>query len=592
MTTMKHVAARIEDDPRGERASSVTRILRFTALAALVLACAIPTAMNVVDPDLWGHVRYGQDWLAEGRMPRTATHTFTAEGYPWVNHENAFELSVAWGLQHVSIYGLLVAKCLLGLAIIAAMARTARRHGVPALSAWTLLVLVAASLQAFFPLRPQLFSFALCAAMLVALDRAFVDWQAGGRVRWAPLALVPALMPLWVNSHGGFVAGLCILAAYLGGRSLEALRRRGRDAWRMIVGFSVVGLTSLAATALNPYGLELHRWIARSMWTPQPEITEWLPPTWENPVFLPFVTLAVVAVACLVGTQRRRDWTQIAIIALVGWQAAMHLRHIAFFALVCGFWLPVHWHSALSRLKPQGGWQLFSKLHTVRGAAAPLALLLAVVFGESRILAGRLSDFPVYRSAYPVDALQYMVDRRLSGKLVVAFNWAQYALTALAPETTVGFDGRFDTCYPDEVIDWHFDFLLGECDGLRFRSPNSGPFDREKILAHCQPDLVLIDRRYKGPTEVMHRVGAGQHPAWTLLYSDSIAELWGRTSRYDDPASPHYLPPEQRTLGLRLLQARFQWPALPDRSLWEELDRNETAAVEPVRWTATHASQP
>ncbi len=35
---------------------------------------------------------------------------------------------------------------------------------------------------------------------------------------------------------------------------------------------------------------------------------------------------------------------------------------------------------------------------------------------------------------------------------------------------------------------------------------------------------------------------------WVLLYQDQIAQLWGRATRYDDPSSPNYLPPERRRI--------------------------------------------
>ncbi len=45
-------------------------VLRSSVLCALLLAAALVLSLSdVVDPDLWGHVRYGQDVLAEGRCP-------------------------------------------------------------------------------------------------------------------------------------------------------------------------------------------------------------------------------------------------------------------------------------------------------------------------------------------------------------------------------------------------------------------------------------------------------------------------------------------------------------------------------------------
>lgn len=116
----------------------------------------------------------------------------------------------------------------------------------------------------------------------------------------------------------------------------------------------------------------------------------------------------------------------------------------------------------------------------------------------------------------------------------------------------------------------HFDFLLGDCTGPRERSPQSGPLDGTRAIVYLQPELVLVERRYKNPVAVMASVSQREHAQWTLLYSDSVAQLWGRRSRFDDPESPDYLPPDQRQLNRKLLEASFQWPALPDRSLLDE----------------------
>ena len=108
------------------------RLLKIGVLAMLVLACALPFSLNLVDPDLWGHVQYAKDWMAAGSMPRTATHTYSAAGYPWVNHEIVAEFALALGVEHLGIYVMLVMKCLLGLAIVATMAQyraTAWRAG-------------------------------------------------------------------------------------------------------------------------------------------------------------------------------------------------------------------------------------------------------------------------------------------------------------------------------------------------------------------------------------------------------------------------------------------------------------------------------
>lgn len=575
------------------------RLFKWGTLLALALGCAWPLALNLVDPDLWGHVQYGQDWLAEGQLPRTATHTFTAEGYRWINHENIAELALAFGYEYLGGTGMLVAKCLIGMAVVLSMVWIATLRGTNPYIAWIWMLVVTTNLQPFFLLRPQLLSFVYCAITLVVLDRAFCHWQERREIRWGLLWLLPIIVALWVNSHGGFLAGIAIIGAYLGGRILELVLLHplagpprdpgspeasvppakavpGKSAYdnsqviasekidlNKIGLLALVGIACLAATFVNPYGLEMHRWLATSLSQPRPEITEWLAPHPSDPVFWPWLTMIAIAGVSLLASTKRRDWVEIVILSLVVWQSAMHLRHVAFVALLCGYWIAPHLQSALSHLLPsnaaKGGLMALSP-RMRRGA---VVALLAVIALQSFAIDERLKSFPVDRGRYPVDALQFMADRHLDGRLVASFNWAQYAIAALAPDVKLAFDGRYDTCYPTKVVDMHFDFLLGEAGGRRFRGPDSGPIDGTRVLKHGDPDLVLIDRLYETPSSIMRTESEKTNPEWVLLYRDRVAELWGRSSRFDDPTSHDYLPQELRVQDPGPREGAVPWPALP-----------------------------
>jgi len=206
MNTQKSAALAL-DTAAVDTARREYRLLKRLTVLALALACAIPLSLNIVDPDLWGHVQYGQDWLAEGALPRTASHTFTAVDYPWINHENLAELSFAIGYQFLGPHGLLIAKCLLGMTLLLIMAWVAYRRQVHTFVTWPLLMLVAVNLQVFFLLRPQLFSFALCVITLTLLDHAFGEWKASQKIHWQKIWLLPIVFLVWVNAHGGFALG-------------------------------------------------------------------------------------------------------------------------------------------------------------------------------------------------------------------------------------------------------------------------------------------------------------------------------------------------------------------------------------------------
>ena len=271
-------------------------------------------------------------------------------------------------------------------------------------------------------------------------------------------------------------------------------------------------------------------------------------------------------VAAVLRTNKPRDYTHMIILGLTLWQACEHRRHIAFFAVLFGYWMPIHLQALLAQADA-GRRDTGVAGHIAPRVRIALGALLMVAFSVVGFhLYHQLRQIPVRRDGYPVSAFQYMADQQLDGNLVVRFKWAQYAIAAFGtvPEEQgrmrVVFDGRFRTCYPQEIVDLYFDFADGDRPG-RQRSPASPPVDSSRILSYREPHLVLIDRLQKNALSVMQ-----QHQEdWTLLYQDSLAQLWGRTDRYGVATSPDYIPPSQRNISNDLQTGVVAWPALPTR---------------------------
>lgn len=544
--------------------SSLTspRWLTTGIVVLLSLVAANLLAWRSIEPDLWGHIQYGEDWLHAGTMPRTATHTYASPEHPWINHENLFELSVAIGQRTIGGLGLMIVKCLTGLCLLATMVRFAVRRHVPTLAAVAAMIPTAWGLAEFWLMRPQLFSFVFFALLLLAFERAFDRSQpsAPPRMRW--LWLCVPLMIVWTNSHGGFLAGLCVLLAVLGLRGLERLWMHGRAAIPVVGHLALIGLVSIASVFVNPYGWELPYWMLVSLSQPRPEISEWSGLLDAGPAIVPFTVLTVLTILALCWTRRSRNIVELIVLVLIAVQSIGHIRHLAFFALAFGFWMPEHLVSLWERLvawRPSLGQHEEFTPRAARWLKVQLAGVAAVLVS---LLGWTFANFGVDRDEYPVSAIEFMAREHLHGKLVVTFDWAQYALAALSPATTVGFDGRYDTCYPVHVVDMHFDLLFGLDPTRRWRGPDSGPIDPQRVLSYGDPDLVLLNRRADLPAVEL----LANHPDWVLLYSDGLAGLWGRRSRYDDPQSPSYFAEAQRLRSDDRPSGIAAWPGFPGRT--------------------------
>lgn len=583
----------VSSDTRATLAPAATgglaRLVDGLLLTVVLAACGLAVSHHNTDPDLWGHVRYGADVLSDG-LPVETTYSYNADGYRWINHENLAELAFCLGLARWGQPTMLLLKCLLGVGVFYLMYLRASRQGALQLPTFTLLFLVAAALMHSWVMRPQLFSYLFFALLIAGLEWCFAesDEQPAGSV-WQPkrvqwLWLAPLLFVVWANTHGGFAAGLAIFTAYLGCRSLEAIWRGGRPHWRRGVEWAALVLCCILCTWLNPYGWDLHRWMLASIGAPRPEITEWRPPA-LNYVMAPFWVLAGVAVASWLGSRRRRDLTHAVLLALVLWQAVSHRRHIAFFALLVGFWTPLHLQSLWDRFSAARRQTSFGSGLTPATAAFMATVLLVCGGLIGSVLSQQLKYITVKRSQYPVAAFQFIEDQNLRGKLVSRFMWAQYAISAFGSETPgtrlssdrrtlaaagrsntagiqIAFDGRFRTCYPQEVVDMYFDFAVGENQGEpRWRGPDSPPCEPGRILEFNRPDLVLIDRNQPHPVRVLQQ----NRGRWTLLYQDGLAQLWGRASIYDNRSDPRYLPPAARRISDVPQTGVVPWPAHPVR---------------------------
>ena len=559
------------------------QIVDVLVIALLLLVGALTLSKNATDPDLWGHVRYGIDAWQNG-LPTANTYSYTAEGHAWINHEVLSEYAMALAVTHWGPRSLLIAKCLLGLFILALIVHRAERTGVRQVTLFLIGLAVGLNLMHFWSIRPQIFSYVFFTVMVYVLDRAFGTWggswhlpfprgwQAAGAIENIPsvqqisiLLVLPPLFLIWANTHGAFVAGWCLMVAYLGCRGMELLVTCRRVALPQLTLIGVVIFSSVAITLVNPYGVHLHIWLLQSLGSPRPEIVEWRSPELLSVVWLPFWTMAAVAVLAVATNLGKTDFTHLVLLALTLWQAVDHRRHIPFFAILCGYWLAPHVQCLLSRLQSSDTDDTVGNQITPALRPVLLVVLLVATTLVSTSLLGQLQMITVRKDCYPVSAFQYMADRQLRGNLVLRFSWAQYAIAAFGDEqdpssTRVAFDGRFRTCYPQQIVDMYFDFALGEFESnLRHRESEASAIDGGRILEFRSPDLCLIDRNQSNMVDEL----TARQETWSLLYRDELAELWGRSSKYDSPTSPDYLPPEQRSLRSEPQTGFVAWPAFP-----------------------------
>src|SRR6266436_837067 len=72
----------------------------------------------VVDPDVWWHIKVGQDILRTHHWPTVDPYSFTAAGTPWIAYEWLGEIVLAWMYHLGGVVSLCVFLIAFGSAII------------------------------------------------------------------------------------------------------------------------------------------------------------------------------------------------------------------------------------------------------------------------------------------------------------------------------------------------------------------------------------------------------------------------------------------------------------------------------------------
>jgi hypothetical protein len=447
-------------------------------LAAIVLAVgsfAHVWSSNLADEDLWNHLHLGELVLDTRTVPRVDEWSYSAAGHAFFDHEWLADVAVAAVFRVAGGAGLLALKLALGLVVVAAILAAARtlaggRRLHPATVATTL-VLALAAMGPAASIRPQLFTMAGLAVEWALLERADRALFGDARTSLRPLALVPLVVLVWTNAHGGFVVGVALaglFAAAVVARTALA-RRLGAAAppWRRVGAVVALALATAAATIVNPYGVELHRYLAHTLGD-HGRITEWMPVTLLSADHLRFKVLVAATIALVVPwwwarrgrPDRLVDW-RLAFLAIAACAGFRHQRHTVLFAIAAAPVLMV----AAERARRALVARVPGLVPRPPVAAVLAAGVCAIALAQAGDVAARYArDGFVVRYArdeFPLDAVEFLRANDVRGNMAVAFEWGGYTLQHLADGARVFLDGRYEASYPPPVIADYFAFVDG-----------------------------------------------------------------------------------------------------------------------------------
>jgi hypothetical protein len=460
---------------------------------------------TTADPDLWGHVRFGQDVLRSASIPSEDPYSYLSDR-EWINHEWLSEVVFALAYDHAGAAGLVCLKVAITLALFGLLYWHFCAHGLGVLrGGMLLLVVLLPTLVGLTTVRPHLFTYLGFGFIVMAIH---ATEHGRRRLLWA----APPLLALWANLHGGFVAGVGVLFLWLVLRLLAALWET-RSLSRLVspVRLQTAGAVAVAclATLLNPNGIDLLTFLGRTAAAPRPEIMEWQAmsvASREGATYLPLVALALFA---LLRSRRPHKAALTGILAFTALLPLQAVRHLPLFAIACGVLTAEHLADAVERSWPRDEPARGGRLRigfTGLAFAGTLILILASIPNFACI---RIDPKPGFRM--PARAVALMKESQVRGNLAVFFDWGGYVIWHLAPNVRVSVDGRRETIYSPAALVENLAFLWG-----------TGDWDA--LLDERPTDLVLMDKAQ--PCYNLMQL----KPGWSLAHADSLGALFVRRS--------------------------------------------------------------
>jgi len=499
-------------------------VVAITFLAVFAMAARIS-----VDNDTWWHLRAGQ-WIVEnGSIPQADPFSFTRLGEEWRYPGWLVEVPLFWLYQLLGPGGLNLWTA--GMVALTFWFVWQTLSGGEFLRAFVIILAATAS-GIYWAARPYMLTFLFSGLYLYLLesDKSIAHSQSVAWRGYWRLWILPVLMIIWANSHGGFAVGIILWGVYFISALIDGLLdifsrddRESRSflenlgmvlANRRLQVLGIVGLLLLLGVCINPSGpvMLLYPFKTVGIDVLHQFIQEWQSPDFHQTNVLPFLWLLFLLIVVLGFSKRQISKEGLLLVIGFAYLSFTAGRNIALFSLVAPMVLTRHAVPLLEGLSQRLGIRVASQ--TPIRKTPVMALLNWIILGVLVLAVGvKISQiYPLepnqahFEEILPIEAVDFIRSEKPAGQMFSSYNWGGYLLWAL-PEYPVFVDGRTDV-YGDELIGEWIRVVQGE-EGW------------QESLDEWGVNLILLE-----PSRPLLKELASN--GWDLIYEDDTAVVYSR----------------------------------------------------------------
>jgi hypothetical protein len=403
------------------------------------------------DGDLALHLSMGRFILNHRKIPLRDVFSHTLAGQPAAQHKWLSQLLFAQAERMMGLAGVVLLCAIVIATTFWLVFELARKESNALVTAVLVVLLALAASMVHWLIRPHVFTFLFLALWMTILNQLY---KGKLQHRW----LLPALMVLWVNLHGGFIAGLVTWLLYGLGVGWDAVWGRAPGPptrfWR---NYLLGGVTALLTTLINPSGMGLWHMLVTHLGNPYlAAITvEFQSPNFHQVVFWPFLIMIGLLLVVLSLSEKRFESRLVFSSAAWLLMGLYSGRNIPLFAIVAVplfvqalddlFISAANRFQLVERLK-QSDVRIQSIDGQLQGFVWPALSILVVVvglgFGLNLDLHGQ--GYGYDPDVFPVAAVDWLEENPQEGEMFNYFTWGGYLQYRLWPEKRVFIDSNSD----------------------------------------------------------------------------------------------------------------------------------------------------
>jgi hypothetical protein len=413
-----------------ERRAIYVFLISFTCVYYLVNA---PILLGHYD--LGWHLAAGDLIRERGSVPFHDPWSFTSGGRQWFNLSWLWDVIASVIFQYTNFSGLILFVVACGAIIVGYLTSVSLGSGASAIAV-CISVFSSCLLYPAFATYPNVY-LAASPNISTMLFSVIFYGECLRRTRWF---LLPAIMVLWANLHGGFLLGFLIIGVFGG----VALLRKD---WANFKIYILAGIGCFIATFINPLGWHIYEGLTTVLGHfSQAYITEWWP--YYRNVTMPGSIPGIIYILIFVALELRFRGLYPIEPRLLSWLflflGIYQYRYLSFFFLFSTVPLALHLDRLLS--EKLNNFRVERSL-LVAGIVATCALPLIYMQIEPALgLPEMLSEQDVL----------YLQTHFPQARLLNHWNYGGILIFRDRGAIPVFVDGRAATAYPDELLRDYF----------------------------------------------------------------------------------------------------------------------------------------